>query len=97
LLIAMGLTLNSFHAFTGWITLLIIVDASWLFISLAKKDYSAPIEWLQLDIPFILFLVLLPNFSSSELQFFALLMLFIISVFRSVIDYKVAWRSIYFP
>jgi len=32
-----------------------------------------------------------------ELQFFALLMLFIISVFRSVIDYKVAWRSIYFP
>lgn len=97
LLIAMGLTLNSFHAFTGWITLLIVVDASWLFISLAKKDYSAPIEWLQLDIPFILFLVLLPNFSSSELQFFALLVLFIISVFRSVIDYKVAWRSIYFP
>ena len=43
LLIAMGLTLNSFHAFTGWITLLIIIDASWLFISLAKKDYSAPI------------------------------------------------------
>jgi hypothetical protein len=97
LLIAMGLTLNSFHAFIGWITLLIIVDASWLFISLAKKDYSAPIEWLQLDIPFILFLVLLLNFSSSELQFFALLMLFVISVFRSVIDYKVAWRSIYFP
>ena len=97
LLIAMGLTLNSFHAFTGWITLLIIVDAGWLFISLAKKDYSAPIEWLQLDIPFILFLVLLPNFSTSELQFFTLLTLLVISVFRSVIDYKVAWRSIYFP
>ncbi len=97
LLIAMGLTLNSFHAFTGWITLLIIVDASWLFISLAKKDYSAPIEWLQLDIPFILFLILLPNFSTVELQFVTLVILLAISVFRSVIDYKVAWRSIYFP
>jgi hypothetical protein len=97
LLIAMGLTLNSFHAFTGWITLLIIIDASWLFISLAKKDYSAPIEWLQLDIPFILFLVLIPNFFTSELQFFTLLILLAISVLRSAIDYKIAWRSIYFP
>jgi hypothetical protein len=97
LLIAMGLTLNSFHAFTGWITLLIIVDASWLFISLAKKDYSAPIEWLQLDIPFILFLVLIPNFFTPELQFFTLLILLAISVLRSAIDYKIAWRSIYFP
>ena len=97
LLIAMGLTLSSFPAFTGWITLLIIVDASWLFISLAKKDYSAPIEWLQLDIPFILFLILLPGFSTVELQFVTLLILLAISVFRSAIDYKVAWRSIYFP
>jgi hypothetical protein len=97
LLIAMGLTLNSFHAFTGWITLLIIVDASWLFISLAKKDYSAPIEWLQLDIPFILFLILLPRFSTLEPQFVTLVILLAISVFRSAIDYKVAWRSIYFP
>jgi hypothetical protein len=97
LLIAMGLTLNSFHAFTGWITLLIIIDASWLFISLAKKDYSAPIEWLQLDIPFILFLILLPRFSTLELQFVTLVILLAISVFRSAIDYKVAWRSIYFP
>src|ERR671925_932809 len=40
LFIAMGLTLNSFQAFTGWLTLLIIVDAGWLFISLVKKkDY----------------------------------------------------------
>jgi hypothetical protein len=97
LLIAIGLTLNTFHAFTGWITLLIIVDASWLFISLAKKDYSAPIEWLQLDIPFILFLILLPRFSTLELQFVTLVILLAISVFRSAIDYKVAWRSIYFP
>ena len=97
LLIAMGLTLDSFPAFTGWITLLIIIDASWLFISLAKKDYSAPIEWLQLDIPFILFLILLPRFSTLELQFVTLVILLAISVFRSAIDYKVAWRSIYFP
>jgi hypothetical protein len=97
LLIAMGLTLGTFPAFTGWITLLIIVDASWLFISLAKKDYSAPIEWLQLDIPFILFLILLPRFSTLELQIVTLVILLATSVCRSAIDYKVAWRSIYFP
>jgi hypothetical protein len=83
--------------FVTWLFVLFTFDIGWLLFALSdhRKD-PPPAVWLWLNISMSLFLIvgLLLGIVSGALAF--LLMLALVSVGRSVVDYAVAW-PVYFP
>ena len=92
----LGSSVRSIETFTLWLIILIIVDLAWVLVArLAMNEKAIPPEWIHLDlliIGFSVIFLLLPSMTGWNNY----VILSVILLARTIVDYKVAWHPIYF-
>lgn len=98
----MSTNLDEFSDIVKWAFILMVADTTWILATRNSKDRQIPREWLQLNIPYSAFLIIAFALFSPDLGYtgklpdYALPFLFSVTLFRTVVDYGVTWKSIYF-
>lgn len=95
-LFLMGISVTSVEQFVIWLFVLMIVDLGWTLVAyLIIRDEALPPEWIHLDFLTIVFLLIFVFLYPSAV-WFSPFTLFIVLLFRTLIDYRVAWNLVYF-